>query len=74
MHYMRDHLEGTELNMANDVGVDLAMPYRWRPMTWEIDGVEYCNERTTATANRIFICNSVALVDARQNRWYNLVV
>jgi len=24
-------------------------PYRWRPLTWEVDGVTYCNERVTAT-------------------------
>lgn len=25
------------------------MPYRWRPLTWKVDGVAYCNERATAT-------------------------
>ncbi|HPW66102.1 MAG TPA: C69 family dipeptidase [Salinivirgaceae bacterium] len=50
MHYMRDHLEGTELNMANDLGAGpYGKPYRWRPLTWTVDSVEYCNERTTAT-------------------------
>jgi dipeptidase len=24
-------------------------PYRWRPLTWEVDGETYCNERATAT-------------------------
>lgn len=50
MSYMRDHLEGTELDMANDVGAGpFGTPYRWRPLTWEVDGVAYCNERATAT-------------------------
>ena len=50
MGYMRDHLEGTELDMANDIGAGpFGTPYRWRPLTWEVDGVQYCNERATAT-------------------------
>jgi len=50
MSYMRDHLEGTELDMSSDVGAGpFGTPYRWRPLTWEVDGVEYCNERATAT-------------------------
>jgi dipeptidase len=24
-------------------------PYRWRPLTWKVDGETYCNERATAT-------------------------
>lgn len=50
MSFMRDHLEGTELDMANDLGAGpFHCPYRWRPMDWEVDGVEYVHERTTAT-------------------------
>lgn len=50
MNFMRDHLEGTELDMAGDVGAGpFACPYRWRPMDWEVDGVQYVHERTTAT-------------------------
>ncbi|MCF6342803.1 MAG: C69 family dipeptidase, partial [Bacteroidales bacterium] len=50
MAFMRDHLEGTELDMSNDVGAGpFGMPYRWRPLTWKVDGVAYCNERATAT-------------------------
>lgn len=50
MEYMRDHLEGTELDMAKDAGAGpFGCPYRWRPMTWKLDGKTYCNERTTAT-------------------------
>jgi dipeptidase len=50
MSFMRDHLEGTELDMSKDVGAGpFALPYRWRPLTWKVDGVTYCNERATAT-------------------------
>lgn len=50
MAFMRDHLENTELDMTKDVGAGpYGKPYRWRPLTWEVDGVRYCNERATAT-------------------------
>lgn len=50
MHFMRNHLEGTELDMSKDVGAGaFENPYRWRPLTWKVDGVSYCNERATAT-------------------------
>jgi dipeptidase len=50
MSFMRDHLENTELDMSQDVGAGpYNKPYRWRPLTWEVDGVAYCNERATAT-------------------------
>ena len=50
MGFMRDHLENTELDMSQDVGAGAyAVPYRWRPLTWNVDGVTYCNERATAT-------------------------
>ena len=50
MHAMRNHLEGTELDMSQDVGAGpWHCPYRWRPMEWEVDGKKYVNERTTAT-------------------------
>jgi dipeptidase len=49
-HFMRNHLEGTELDMSKDAGAGpYGLPYRWRPLTWEVDSVEYCNERATAT-------------------------
>ncbi len=48
--FMRNHLEGTELDMSKDVGAGpFHLPYRWRPLTWKVDGVQYCNERATAT-------------------------
>lgn len=50
MNFMRDHLEGTELDMTQDFGAGpFGCPYRWRPLTWEIDSVTYINERATAT-------------------------
>ncbi len=50
MNYMRDHLEGTELDMTKDFGAGpWGSPYRWRPLTWTVDSVTYCNERATST-------------------------
>ena len=47
---MRDHYEGTPMDMTADIGAGgSGCPYRWRPMYFEVDGVEYCNERATAT-------------------------
>ena len=50
MDFMRDHLEGTELDMSQDVGAGpFHCPYRWRPMQFEVNGQTYVHERTTAT-------------------------
>ena len=50
MDCMRDHYEGTKMDMTQDIGAGgEGCPYRWRPMFFEVDGVEYCNERATAT-------------------------
>lgn len=50
MAMMRDHFEGTELDMTQDIGAGpYALPYRWRGLTWEVDSVEYCNERAIST-------------------------
>ncbi|MEX0988653.1 MAG: C69 family dipeptidase [Bacteroidales bacterium] len=50
MNFMRDHLEGTELDMTQDAGAGpFGLPYRWRPLFFEVDGKTYCNERATAT-------------------------
>lgn len=55
MHFMRNHLEGTELDMSKDAGAGpFGVPYRWRPMTWKVDGVTYCHERVTATQQTAF--------------------
>lgn len=50
MGMMRDHFEGTELDMTQDIGAGpYKLPYRWRGLTWEVDSVEYCNERAIST-------------------------
>jgi len=47
---MRDHYEGTALDMTKDAGAGgHALPYRWRPMGFKVDGVSYTNERAIAT-------------------------
>ena len=49
-NYMRDHYEGTDLDWRYDVGAGpFNSPYRWSPLTWEVDSEEYCNERPIAT-------------------------
>ena len=50
MNLMRDHYEGTKMDMTQDVGAGpFACPYRWRPMNWECDGKNYVHERATST-------------------------
>lgn len=52
MDFMRDHLEGTPYDMAKDAGAGpFELPYRWRPLTWSVEGDDkvYCNERAAAT-------------------------
>ena len=47
---MRDHYEGTPMDMTTDIGAGgNALPYRWRPMGFEYEGKEYMNERAIAT-------------------------
>ena len=50
MELMRDHFEGTPMDMTRDVGAGpFHCPYRWRPMDWEIDGKQYIHERAIST-------------------------
>ncbi|WP_243304168.1 dipeptidase [Geothrix oryzisoli] len=50
MQLMRDHFEGTEFDMTKDVGAGpYKLPYRWRPMTFKVDGQEYLHERAIST-------------------------
>lgn len=38
------------MDMTNDIGAGpFNCPYRWRPMSWEVDSVEYVHERATST-------------------------
>lgn len=47
---MRDHFEGTPLDMTKDIGAGpFEVPYRWRPMTFTVDSVDYTHERAIAT-------------------------
>lgn len=47
---MRDHFEGTPMDMRTDIGAGgNACPYRWRPMEFEWNGKTYVNERAIAT-------------------------
>lgn len=47
---MRDHFEGTPLDMTQDIGAGpFDVPYRWRPMGFTVDSVEYTHERAIAT-------------------------
>jgi dipeptidase len=55
MELMRDHFEGTELDMTRDAGAGpFALPYRWRPLTWKVDDAEYFNERAISTQQTAF--------------------
>ncbi|MCR4827980.1 MAG: C69 family dipeptidase [Bacteroidales bacterium] len=50
MELMRDHFEGTPMDMTKDVGAGpFACPYRWRPMDFEVDGKKYVHERAIST-------------------------
>jgi dipeptidase len=60
MNFMRDHLEGTVLDMRKDIGAgSFGLPYRWRPLTWKLSGdmnsKVYCNERATSTQQTGFV-------------------
>ncbi|MBR6048580.1 MAG: C69 family dipeptidase [Bacteroidales bacterium] len=50
MNLMRDHYEGTSMDMSKDLGGGpFNCPYRWRPMGFELDGHSYVHERATST-------------------------
>lgn len=58
---MRDHYEGTPMDMTQDIGAGgNTLPYRWRPMYFEVEGQEYLNERAIATQQTGFwiLCQS----------------
>ena len=47
---MRDHYEGTPMDMTQDIGAGgNALPYRWRPMEYKAGDGTYLNERAIAT-------------------------
>lgn len=50
MNLMRDHYEGTTMDMTQDAGAGpFHCPYRWRPMNWQYNGNNYVHERATST-------------------------
>ena len=52
---MRDHYEGTALDITNDVGATAyKMPYRLSPLTFEVNGQKYFNERPISTQQSAF--------------------
>ena len=52
---MRDHYEGTPLDITNDMGATAyKMPYRLSPLTFEVDGKKYFNERPISTQQSAF--------------------
>ena len=47
---MRDHYEGTPMAMTEDIGMGpWEMPYRPTPLSFEVDGKKYFNERPIST-------------------------
>ena len=47
---MRDHYEGTPMDMTQDIGAGpWEMPYRPTPLSFEVDGKKYFNERPIST-------------------------
>lgn len=58
---MRDHYEGTVMDMREDIGGGpFRAPYRWRPIGFEVDSVAYEFERPIATQQTGFwyVCQS----------------
>lgn len=56
MELMRDHYEGTKMDMTYDIGAGpFQCPYRWRPMTWQVDSIDYVHERATSTQQTGFV-------------------
>jgi dipeptidase len=56
MELMRDHFEGTKMDMNHDIGGGpFSCPIRWRPMEWKVDSVTYINERATSTMQTGFV-------------------
>ncbi|NMA73410.1 MAG: dipeptidase [Bacteroidales bacterium] len=53
---MRDHYEGTPLDISQDFGAGpYKTPYRLSPLTFEVDGEEYFNERPISTQQAGFV-------------------
>lgn len=51
----RDHYEGTPFDITHDVGAGpYAAPYRPTPLTWDLEGKTYFNERPISTQQTAF--------------------
>jgi dipeptidase len=47
---MRDHFEDSDFDLWKGIGSGpYNLPYRWRPLTWKVGDVTYCNDRSTST-------------------------
>jgi dipeptidase len=47
---MRDYYQGTPMDMTKDIGAGTnGCIVRWRPLTWEVEGKTYFNERAIST-------------------------
>jgi len=56
MELLRDHYEDTVFDFTQDVGAGaFNLPYRWRPMTFDVDNKTYTNERSTGTQQTAFV-------------------
>ncbi len=55
-HAMRDHYEGTALDLSRDFGAGLYhTPYRLSPLSFQVDGEEYFHERPISTQQSAFV-------------------
>ena len=70
---MRDHYEGTKMDMTTDIGAGgHSLPYRWRPMNFEVDGKTYLNERAIATQQTAFWLCGQARKDKVGILWFGM--
>ncbi len=72
---MRDHFEGTPMDMTTDIGSGAySVPYRWRPMEFEVDSVKYFHERAIATQQTGFSfvaqCSDSAPSGMKATLWF----
>jgi dipeptidase len=61
MYLMRDHFEGTPYDMTKGIDAGpFGSPYRWRGLTWKVDGETYCWERPISSqqAGFVMVCQS----------------
>lgn len=55
MNGMRDHYENTPFDIRDEAGAGpYNMPYRPTPLSWEVDGKKYFNERPVCTQQTAF--------------------